>query len=69
MRKFFATLAVLFLVGAPLAVQAATSSREESNAPRIERRESNAPRGQDAGAPRSLGAGVPDRVDQGNPAP
>lgn len=69
MRKFLATLAIVFLVGAPMAVQAASHSGSEANAPRVERRESEAPRGQDAGAPRSPEASAPDSVDQGSPAP
>ncbi len=69
MRKLLATLAIVFLIGTPMAVQAAAISRDEANAPRVERRESNAPRGQDAGAPRSPEASAPDSADQGNPAP
>lgn len=53
MRKLFTALTMLLVVAAPLAVEAASIQSSEANAPRSERRESNAPRSREADAPRS----------------
>lgn len=78
MRRVFAALTMFLVVAAPLAVEAGSIRSSEANVPRSERQDSNAPRGQDAGAPRAdRESNAPrspeltalDRVDQGSPAP
>ena len=69
MRKLLATLTVFLLVTAPMVLEAAWTRSSQANAPRIDRQESNAPRGGDSGARRSLQISAPDRPDQGSPAP
>ena len=69
MSKLLATLMVFLLVAAPAVLEAAWARSSQANAPRIDRQETNAPRGGDSGAPRSLEISAPDRPDQGSPAP